>query len=225
MNMIRMMIRTFRNPFMGVVLAGLAVTAAYAAAPDPINWRPTDVTGPALFIGVVTQTEEFRNPPNVDYACHTVMDAHPKVSSLCVSNACGLERMTIRTDTVYAGSVAAKITISSILGEWCEGASVSGRKFLIAVLPDGNWSAFEVISKDDRQLALPDITGCLGKVDIPHLLQVSGVVMDSAIGPSMGWRTKWTPAIGADCPKWMPESLDKKALAIDTIVAAWKAVY
>ena len=222
-----MMLCTVKYPCMGIVLTSLTVLSACATSqtPDPASWQPTDVTGPALFVGTVIKTEEFRNPSNVDYACHAVMDAQPKFSSLCVSNACGLERTTIKTDTVYAGSVSAKVFINSILGEWCEGASVTGRKFLIAVLPDGNWSAFEVISDNGRMLVLPDITGCLGKVDIAGLLRNSGVDVDSAMGPAMDWRTKWTPAVGTDCPQWMSESLDNKALAIDTVITAWKAAY
>ena len=202
------------------VLAGCA-----AAAPDPASWQPASIAGPALFAGQVTDIEEFRNPPDVDYACHAVMSGPHKNRGGCISNACGLERITIKTEQMFRGNVSPKVSLNRIVGEWCEGVSVTGRKFLIAVLPDGNWSAFEVISDNERVLALPDFTGCLGKIGIPALLQTAGVDIDSATAPAMAWRSKWTPAISDDCPQWMPESLDKKALAIDTVVAAWKAIY
>ena len=209
-----------------MVLAALAGCAA--TAPDPANWRPASIPGPALFTGEVTDIEEFRNPPDVDYACHAVMKGPTNptgLSSICVSNACGLERITIRTEQALQGNVPPKVSLHSILGEWCEGVSVTGRKFLVAVLPDGDWSAFEVISDNGRALALPDITGCLGKVDIPALLQQSGVDMDSAMSPAMDWRKKWTHTVGDDCPGWMPESLDKRALPLDSVIGAWKAIY
>jgi len=211
---------------LGMFLMGLAVLAGSAtAAPDPASWRPTSIPGPALFVGEVTGTEEFRNPPGVDYACHAVMSGPHKNSSPCVSNACGLERITIKMERVIQGDVPPKPSLYAIVGEFCAGVSVTRRKFLIAVLPDGNWSAFEVIDDDGRTLALPDITGCLGKVDVPALLQQSGVEMDSATSPAMDWRKKWTLAMGEDCPRWMPESLDRKALPMDSVISAWKAIY
>jgi hypothetical protein len=211
----------------GISLMGFAVTAASAAspAPDPVAWQPASIAGPALFVGEVARVEEFRNPPGVDYACHAVTSGSHKDSSHCMSNACGLERTTLKVEQSIQGSARPEVSLNSVLGEWCAGVSVTGRRFLIAVLPDGNWSAFEVIKDAGRALVLPDVTGCLGRVDIPMLLQTAGIDVDSAMSPTMDWREKWTPMVGADCPRWMPESLDKKALPIATVIDAWKTKY
>ena len=209
-----------------VFLMGLvALTVNAAPAPDPASWKPASITGPALFTGEVTDIEEFRNPPGVDYACHAVTSGPHKNQSSCLSNACGLERITLKTEQALQGPVPSKVTLNHIVGEWCKGVSVSGRRFLIAILPGGEWAAFEVIGDNGRTLALPDIGGCLGKVDVAALLDKSGVELGSAIGPTMDWRKEWTLAIGGDCTAWMPESLDKKALPLDSLIGAWKATY
>ncbi|MFI4967771.1 MAG: hypothetical protein ACHQAU_03500 [Gammaproteobacteria bacterium] len=211
----------------GIVLVGLMVAARAAPSlpPDPSTWRPADLDGPALFVGEVTQVQDFKNPRGVDYACHAVTAGPHKNVSQCISNACGLEQITLKVEQTVQGNTVSKVTLNRVLGEWCTVVVITGRKFLIAVLPDGNWAALEVLDDHGHALALPDISGCLGKVDLPSLLQKAGIDMASAMDPSMDWRSEWAPAAGTDCPGWMPESLDKKALPLAAVLDAWKAKY
>jgi hypothetical protein len=215
------------NKTAGIILLGLAVAARVVAspAPDPATWQPTDVAGPALFVGDVIQIEDFKNPSGADYACHAVSSGPHKNKSACLSNACGLEQVTLKVDQVIQGAPSPQVSLKRALGEWCKGVALTGRKFLVAVSPEGNWSALEVMDDHGHALALPDISGCLGKVDLPSLLQKAGIDVDSSMGPSMDWRREWASAPGADCPRWMPESLDKKALPLAAVLDAWKAKY
>jgi len=220
-----MMRQTMRYRILACLCMGLATTAARAAspAPDPASWQPASIAGPVLFIGEVTQTEAFRNPPNVDYACHAVMTGEKKNSTACISNACGLERISLKTQKVIAGEVPSTVTLNRILGEWCEGVTATGRKFLVAILPDKRWSVFEIMDDGSDPLVLPNLVGCLGEVDIKPLLGTQGTELPSAYdAKKMRWRTEWGQGIHTqDCDAWIPKSQTNRALTLDALTKAW----
>ena len=191
--------------------------------PDPVTWRPASIDGPALLIGEVTNLEKFYNPPNADYACHYRAD--DKNQAKCISNGCGIERITIKTETALTADVPKEVILYNPTGEWCEGADAIGGEFLIGVLPDGSWSAFQKLHYEGQYLLLPDYSGCFGKMDIKHLLEKYGVEVDPAKVPQLGWRRKWTPAISGDCETYTPKELENKALPVNVLLDAWKSLY
>lgn len=216
-----------RHAIWGILFLGSTGLAAGLPAPDPASWEPASAAGPALFIATPISVEDFRNPPNKDYACHaTPADAHQGSSQqgACFSNACGLERITFKPVQVLAGTVPTRVSLNSILGEWCTSVSAPGREFLVALLPDKHWSLFEVVEVQGRSLVVPSYSGCVGDVDLKPLLAKQGIEWAAAGDKKqMAWRMNWRDeAPEGPCGEWIPQEQFQKVLPLATVVDSWK---
>ena len=223
-----------RYAMLGMMLLGGTALAAALPAPDPVSWEPASIAGPALFIGEFTGVEDFQNSGDVQYDCHAASSGDPATDGrsadgkqrgrICVSNSCGLERITFRPVQVLAGEVPASVWINNLLGEWCTSVSAPGRKFLVAILPDKHWSVSEVIEVQGKSFAVPDYTGCMGDVDLKPLLPKQGIELAAAGDrKQMAWRTDWHDEVApGPCSEWIPQDQFQKVLPLATVTDSWK---
>jgi hypothetical protein len=211
-----------------IVIAAVVLLLAnttFAEPPDLKTWELASVPGPALFVGTLVKAEQFKDPPNASYACRRDYNDNSK-GPQCISNGCGLERLTFRLDQAFAGSLPAEVVLTRGTGEWCDGTEAIGKKFVLAIDDGRTWGSTKVLSINGREFMLANYNGCLGDFDLKPLLRSSHISIAKHWRDDLGrWYLMSEGRYEPVCQGPLTPELYLKAISLSTFVQLWKTAH